>query len=82
MRSNSAFACASQAKQFIPRGSPLALAQARELTDRLEAAHGTANAIEIVAIKTSGDTILHHPLSEAGGKGLFTKELDLASSRH
>jgi hypothetical protein len=26
--------------------------------------------------------ILHLPLSEAGGKGLFTKELDLASSRH
>jgi hydroxymethylbilane synthase len=60
------------------RGSPLALAQARELQDRLEAAHGTALAIEIVAIKTSGDTILHLPLSEAGGKGLFTKELDLA----
>jgi hydroxymethylbilane synthase len=56
----------------------LALAQARELQDRLEAAHGTAHAIEIIAIKTSGDTILHLPLSEAGGKELFTKELDLA----
>ncbi len=56
----------------------MALAQARELQDRLEAAHGTAHAVEIVAIKTSGDTILHLPLSEAGGKGLFTKELDLA----
>ncbi|MDQ6702292.1 MAG: hydroxymethylbilane synthase [Pseudomonadota bacterium] len=56
----------------------MALAQARELQVRLEAAHGTAHAIEIVAIKTSGDTILNLPLSEAGGKGLFTKELDLA----
>jgi hydroxymethylbilane synthase len=56
----------------------LALAQARELQGRLEAAHGTANAVEIVAIKTSGDMILNLPLSEAGGKGLFTKELDLA----
>jgi hydroxymethylbilane synthase len=56
----------------------LALAQARELQDRLAAAHGTAHAIEIVAIKTSGDTILNLPLGEAGGKGLFTKELDLA----
>jgi hydroxymethylbilane synthase len=56
----------------------LALAQTRELKDRLVAAHGTAHAIEIVAIKTSGDTIVHLPLSEAGGKGLFTKELDLA----
>jgi hydroxymethylbilane synthase len=57
----------------------LALAQARELQDRLIAAHGRdAAAIEIVAIKTSGDIILNLPLSEAGGKGLFTKELDLA----
>jgi hydroxymethylbilane synthase len=57
----------------------LALAQARELKDRLIAAHGLdAHAIEIVVIKTSGDMILHVPLSEAGGKGLFTKELDLA----
>lgn len=61
------------------RGSPLALAQARELRQRLNAAHGIdANAIEIVIIKTSGDMILNRPLSEAGGKGLFTKELDLA----
>ena len=56
----------------------MALAQARELQDRLKAAHGTAHAIEIVAIKTSGDMILDLPLREAGGKGLFTKELDLA----
>jgi hydroxymethylbilane synthase len=56
----------------------LALAQAHELASRLCAAHGTAHATEIVVIKTSGDMILHVPLSEAGGKGLFTKELDLA----
>ena len=57
----------------------MALAQARELAGRLEAAHGLdAAAIEIVAIKTSGDMILNLPLSDAGGKGLFTKELDLA----
>lgn len=61
------------------RGSPLALAQARELVRRLEAAHGLeTNCIELVTIKTSGDLILNQPLSEAGGKGLFTKELDLA----
>jgi hydroxymethylbilane synthase len=56
----------------------LALAQARELVDRLEAAHSTPHAIENVAKKTSGDMILNLPLSEADGKGLFTKELDLA----
>jgi hydroxymethylbilane synthase len=61
------------------RGSPLALAQTRELAARLIAAHGIdAKAIAIVPIKTSGDMILNLPLSEAGGKGLFTKELDLA----
>jgi len=61
------------------RGSPLALAQTRELMGRLTAAHGLdADAIEIITIKTSGDVILNVPLSEAGGKGLFTKELDLA----
>ena len=74
----------SQSGKALPirlgtRGSPLALAQTRELAARLAAAHGIdANAIEIVPIKTSGDMILNLPLSEAGGKGLFTKELDLA----
>jgi len=61
------------------RGSPLALAQARELVRRLEKAHGLSEQnFAIVPIKTSGDKILNQPLDEAGGKGLFTKELDLA----
>ncbi len=34
--------------------------------------------IEITIVKTSGDVIADVPLSEVGGKGLFTKELDLA----
>jgi hydroxymethylbilane synthase len=60
----------------------LALAQARELAIRLNAVHDfDAGAIEIAVIKTSGDMILNVPLSEAGGKGLFTKELDLALLR-
>ncbi|VTZ50010.1 Porphobilinogen deaminase [Methylocella tundrae] len=64
------------------RGSPLALAQAHELRQRLALAHGVgAETIEIVIIRTSGDAILDRPLSEAGGKGLFTKELDLALMR-
>lgn len=61
------------------RGSPLALAQAHETRDRLIAAHphlGAPNAIEIVVIKTTGDQILDRTLAEAGGKGLFTKELE------
>ncbi|WP_263625718.1 hydroxymethylbilane synthase [Stappia indica] len=61
------------------RGSALALAQAHETRARLMAAHGLSEeAFEIVVIKTSGDRILDRPLSEAGGKGLFTKELENA----
>ncbi|WP_395664860.1 hydroxymethylbilane synthase [Methylocella sp.] len=64
------------------RGSPLALAQARELKGRLAAAHGSSGeAIETVVIRTTGDAITDRALSEAGGKGLFTKELDLALIR-
>ncbi len=43
------------------------------------AAHGMAEeAFEIVVIKTSGDQIQDRPLSEVGGKGLFTKEIEEA----
>jgi len=65
------------------RGSPLALAQAREVQTRLEAAHGESAgagrlAFEVRAIKTTGDRIQDRPLAEAGGKGLFTKEIEEA----
>ncbi|MGH6818591.1 MAG: hydroxymethylbilane synthase [Methylovirgula sp.] len=62
------------------RGSPLALAQA-EIVERRLAAVYAAGAFELVSVKTSGDLIQDRPLSEAGGKGLFTKELDLALER-
>ena len=35
-------------------------------------------AVEIKKIMTKGDSILNQALSEIGGKGLFTKELDVA----
>ena len=61
------------------RGSPLALAQAHELRRRLaEAGPVAAEQVEIVVIRTSGDRITDRSLAEAGGKGLFTKELDEA----
>ena len=61
------------------RGSPLALAQAHETRARLMKAHGLPEqAFEVVAISTSGDRIQDRPLSEAGGKGLFTKEIEEA----
>jgi hydroxymethylbilane synthase len=57
------------------RGSPLALAQARAVRERLAAVHGWApDAIEIRAIRTSGDLIQDRPLADAGG--LFTKEIE------
>jgi hydroxymethylbilane synthase len=61
------------------RGSPLALAQARETQALLARAHEIApERIEIRVIKTSGDMIQDRPLSEVGGKGLFTKEIERA----
>ena len=61
------------------RGSPLALAQARQVATRLGAAHGLSpEQCELVIIKTTGDKITDRPLIEAGGKGLFTKELEEA----
>lgn len=59
------------------RNSPLAMAQAYETRARLCAAHGWAEeAVEIVPVLASGDKVLDRPLSEIGGKALWTKELD------
>ncbi len=61
------------------RGSPLALAQANDVSQRLQHAHNLpASHFEIAVIRTSGDRIQDRPLSEAGGKGLFTKEIEEA----
>jgi len=56
------------------RGSPLALAQASNARQRLEAALGRA--VELVVMTSSGDRIQDRPLRDIGGKGLFTKELE------
>lgn len=57
----------------------MALAQAHELRQRLAVAHAIDAAhFTIEIITTTGDMIQDRPLAEAGGKGLFTKELDLA----
>lgn len=61
------------------RGSPLALVQAREVQSRLAAAAGVdAGRIEIKVIRTTGDVVQARPLADAGGKGLFTKEIEEA----
>src|SRR5215472_10887180 len=56
------------------RGSRLALVQAEMVRSALAGQAGAA--CEIVVLKTTGDRIQDRPLADAGGKGLFTKELD------
>jgi hydroxymethylbilane synthase len=51
------------------RGSKLALVQANLVA-------GLLGGCEIVVLKTSGDRIQDRPLADAGGKGLFVKELE------
>jgi len=63
------------------RGSPLALIQAEAVRQRLAAAHAelsVAGALEIVAIRTTGDLVRDRTLAAIGGKGLFTKEIEAA----
>jgi hydroxymethylbilane synthase len=61
------------------RASPLALAQTDIVRARLAAMNRLdPAAIEVVKIRTSGDSIRDRPLAEAGGKGLFTKEIEEA----
>lgn len=56
------------------RRSPLAMAQAEEARDRLMAAHPGLE-VEIVPVTASGDRV-KGSLADAGGKALWTKELD------
>jgi hydroxymethylbilane synthase len=56
------------------RGSQLALYQAHAVARLLAEAGGPQ--CEIVIIKTSGDKLQEAPLSEAGGKRLFVKEIE------
>ncbi|MCB1479620.1 MAG: hydroxymethylbilane synthase [Rhodobiaceae bacterium] len=59
------------------RGSALALWQAEHTRDELCRVHGVSREdISIDIIRTSGDRITDRPLSEVGGKGLFTKEIE------
>ena len=61
------------------RGSQLALWQANAVKRRIEDA-GTR--CEIVVIRTAGDRLQDAPLSEAGGKRLFVKEIEDALLRN
>lgn len=61
------------------RGSPLALVQANLVRDTLMRTHAdlaAPDAVAIQVIRTTGDAVQDRPLSEIGGKGLFTKEIE------
>ncbi len=61
------------------RGSPLALAQANEVRNKLLSLDQIdPEKVKIEIIKTSGDMFLNTSLSKIGGKGLFTKEIQQA----
>ena len=58
------------------RGSQLALWQANFIAAELSKKN-SAFEVELVEIHTKGDKLLDAPLAKIGGKGLFTKELEL-----
>jgi len=59
------------------RGSPLALWQAHHIETLLQPLVGSRG-VELVLIETTGDQIRDRALSQIGGDGLFTKEIQNA----
>jgi hydroxymethylbilane synthase len=67
------------------RGSLLALAQAKIALDLLKETYPNDPAAQnatLVTITTTGDRVQDRPLSQVGGKGLFSKELEQALRAH
>ncbi len=70
---------AKQRVRIGTRGSRLALAQAELVRRAIATTLGSeAQAVEIVTFSTAGDRIQNQTLSEIGGKGLFTREIEEA----
>lgn len=59
------------------RESPLAMWQALHIQSRLRQQYPDKS-VELLGMTTRGDQILDRTLSKVGGKGLFTKELEVA----
>jgi hydroxymethylbilane synthase len=57
------------------RGSKLALWQSEHIAARITALTGLPVTLKV--IKTTGDKVLDVPLAKVGGKGLFTKEIEV-----
>jgi len=58
------------------RGSLLARTQSQWVADRVSKASGRP--VELLIVSTKGDRVTDRPLSQVGGKGLFTKEIEEA----
>ncbi len=63
------------------RGSPLALWQAHHVRQLLEPL-AAPRTIQLVEIQTSGDVVVDVPLTQIGGDGVFTKEIQRALLAH
>ncbi len=63
------------------RGSLLARTQSQLIASAIEKLNAGVT-VELVIIKTTGDAVQDRPLHDIGGKGLFTKELELALLRN
>lgn len=61
--------------RIATRKSALALWQSEFIKAKLEEKYNYK--VELIGLKTKGDVILDSPLSKIGGKGLFTKELEI-----
>lgn len=59
------------------RRSRLAMWQAEHIKEKLEALHKGLQ-VEVLPLSTRGDELLDRRLDDAGGKGLFVKELETA----
>ena len=59
------------------RGSRLALWQANHIADKLRPLAAPRDVV-LVEIQTTGDQVIDRPLSQIGGDGLFTKEIQRA----
>src|SRR5918997_7220433 len=66
--------------RFGTRGSALALAQTNLAADRFRAAH-PERVVEVHVISTEGDVDKTSPLTEIGGRGVFTTAIEAAILR-
>ncbi|NBT05692.1 MAG: hydroxymethylbilane synthase [Betaproteobacteria bacterium] len=73
----SAMPSAPERLVIATRESPLALWQAHHVQGRLSQVYRQTQ-VELARMTTRGDQILETPLYQAGGKGLFIKELEVA----